>query len=232
MRRLKNKSQFFMRVLFIIICAIGIYTNIIDTNQNAFMGNGTALNFYTIQSNILVFITELLLLVSMLLENQIAEKALRKFSVLKYMTTVAITITLVVFWTMLAPYMARDTLFSFSCILVHLVIPLGMIADYLLTKEEIQSRKMDVLYSLIPPICYLIFCFIRANVSEVRLTGGSRFPYWFLDIDEYGWFGNENGVGVFYWIVLLAFFVLTIGWCLRWIKQRIVFYDKGSDVNV
>lgn len=221
MRFLKNKSKILMRVLFIIICAIGIHANIIDTNKDAFMGNGTALNFYTIQSNILVLITQIILLIATFFSEKLKGKVQTVLSILKYMTTVAITITLVVFWVLLAPYMEQETLLSFSCIMVHFVIPLGMIADYLCGDAEKFIKKKDILYSLIPPICYLIFCFVRANVSDVRLTGGSRFPYWFLDIDQFGWVGNENGIGVLYWIIILAIFVLILGWSLYFVKTKI-----------
>jgi hypothetical protein len=173
-------------------------------------------------------ITEIVLLFFSFLSEKAKEKSKSVISILKYMTTVAITITLVVFWVLLAPYMERETLLSFSCILVHLVIPLGMIADYLYGYDGYTLKKKDILYCLIPPICYLIFCFIRANVSEVRLTGGSRFPYWFLDIDEFGWFGNENGIGVAYWIIFLAIFVLLLGWSLYFVKNKL---NKGRSLK-
>ena len=218
---MKDRLKIFARILFIIICYVGVHTNIIDTNKDAFMGNGTALNFYTIQSNILVLVTEIILLISMFFDTKLKEKSYKFLSILKYMTTVAITITLIVFWCLLAPYMARETLMSFSCILVHLVIPCGMLIDYFAGSEKYRLKKKDILYCLVPPICYLIFCFVRANVSEIRLTGGSRFPYWFLDIDEFGWLGNEKGIGVLYWIIYLAIFVGILGWILYFIKSKL-----------
>ena len=117
--------------------------------------------------------------------------------------------------------MEMETLKSFSCILVHLVIPLGMIFDFLFSKDEYQVKKNDILFSLIPPVLYFIFCLIRAEISEVRLTGGSRFPYWFIDIDAYGWLGNENGIGVLYWIMIIAIIVLFIAGCLYLLNKKI-----------
>ena len=210
-----------IRILFIIVCYVGIYTNIIDTNENAFMGNGTALNFYTIQSNILVFVTQVILFVYESFSEQIKSRFSKFISILKFVTTTAITLTLLVFWGMLAPYMEVETLKSFSCILVHLVIPLGMIFDFLFSKHKYEFKKKDVLFSLIPPILYFIFCLIRAEVSEVTLTGGSRFPYWFIDIDTYGWLGNENGIGVLYWVMIIAIIVLFIAGCLYLLNRRI-----------
>lgn len=210
-----------LRFVFIVICYIGVYTNIIDTNENAFMGNGTALNFYTIQSNILVLTTQVILFIYDLFYEKLKEKFSKFISILKFVSTTAITLTLLVFWGMLAPYMEMETLKSFSCILVHLVIPLGMIFDFLFSKDEYQVKKNDILFSLIPPVLYFIFCLIRAEISEVRLTGGSRFPYWFIDIDAYGWLGNENGIGVLYWIMIIAIIVLFIAGCLYLLNKKI-----------
>ena len=210
-----------LRFVFIVICYIGVYTNIIDTNENAFMGNGTALNFYTIQSNILVLATQVILFIYDLFYEKLKGKFSKFISILKFVSTTAITLTLLVFWGMLAPYMEVEILKSFSCILVHLVIPLGMILDFLFIKNEYQVKKNDILFSLIPPVLYFIFCLIRAEISEVRLTGGSRFPYWFIDIDAYGWLGNENGIGVLYWIMIIAIIVLFIAGCLYLLNKKI-----------
>ena len=210
-----------LRVIFIAVCYIGIYTNIIDTNENAFMGNGTALNFYTIQSNILVFVTQVILLFYDLFSEKIKSRFFKFISVLKFVTTTSITLTLLVFWGMLAPYMEVERVKSFSCILVHLVIPLGMIFDFLFGKDKYDFKKKDVLFSLIPPVLYFVFCLIRAEISEVKLTGGSRFPYWFIDIDTYGWLGNENGIGVLYWVMIIAIIVLFIAGCLYLLNKKI-----------
>ena len=210
-----------LRIIFIVICYIGVYTNIIDTNENAFMGGGTALNFYTIQSNILVLATQVILFIYTLFDYKLKEKFLKFISLLKFVTTTAITLTLLVFWGMLAPYMEVERLKSFSCILVHLVIPLGMIFDFLFGKNKYEFKKKDILFSLIPPVLYFIFCLIRAEISDIRLTGGSRFPYWFIDIDAYGWLGNENGIGVLYWIIIISIIILFIAGCLYLLNKKI-----------
>ena len=210
-----------VRFIFIVVCYIGIYTNIIDTNENAFMGNGTALNFYTIQSNILVLGTQVILLIYELFNEKLKLRFSKIISILKFVSTTAITLTLLVFWGMLAPYMEVETLKSFSCILVHLIIPLGMILDFLFCKDEYEFEKKDIFFSLIPPVLYFVFCLVRAEVSKVTLTGGSRFPYWFIDIDVYGWLGNENGMGVLYWVMIIAIIVLFIAGVLYLLNKKI-----------
>lgn len=65
----KEKIIFAYRLFFLFLCLTGIYLNIIDKSI-PFMGNGTCLNFYTLQSNVWVFILELGLLIFMILKRQ------------------------------------------------------------------------------------------------------------------------------------------------------------------
>lgn len=209
------------RIFFIIICWIGIYTNVQMTNSDSFMGGGTALNFYTIQSNILVLLVQFILLFCSFFDLSDKPKILRGIVLLKYVTTTAIMLTFLVFWGMLAPYMDLKSLVEPSCILVHFVTPILMLLDFLRDKSDVPLKKSDAFYTIIPPVYYLIFCLVRAEISDVKLTGGSRFPYWFIDIDMFGWFGNENGIGVFFWVMLILIIVLTISFGLRFVKKKL-----------
>ena len=60
-----------------------------------------------------------------------------------------------------------------------------MLFDYLLLDDAPPFPKKGVILSLIPGIYYLIFILIRAEISDVKLTYGSRYPYWFVDIDAF-----------------------------------------------
>ena len=218
---MKKYLKFIARIFFIIVCAVGIYANIVRTNADAFMGNGTALNFYTLQSNILVLITEVILLFYSFFDADKTSKFSRPIAILKYVTTTAITLTFLVFWGMLAPYMEIASLIEPSCLLVHAITPIFMIIDFLVGNDEELLKKRDVGYTLIPPIYYLIYCLVRAEISDTTLTGGSRYPYWFIDVDVYGWFGNENGIGVIYWVIFMMFIVWSIGLGLILLKKKL-----------
>lgn len=131
--------------------------------------------------------------------------------VLKYIVTVAISLTFLVYWSMLAPYLDTNYLTMLSNILVHAVTPILMMIDFFLFDRNFKLRKRAVLLTLIPPLYYLIFSLIRAEISSTTLTAGSRYPYWFIDVDLFGWFGNGNGMGILYWIFLMIFLVLGLG---------------------
>ena len=217
----KEKIIITYRLFFSLLCLTGIYLNIIDKSM-PFMGNGTCLNFYTLQSNIWVLILEIGLIIFTIMKNRgyiKKEIIYENMMVLKYMVTVAISLTFLVYWSMLAPYLDTNYLTMLSNILVHGIIPILMMIDFFLFDKEIYLRKRAIFLTLIPPLYYLIFSLIRAEISPTRLTAGSRYPYWFIDVDLFGWFGNNNGMGILYWVILMVFLVLGIGayfYKLRW----------------
>lgn len=227
------------RLFFVLLCAYGIYLNIIDKSMESFMGNGTCLNFYTLQSNIWVFVLEIFLLVHLIIEvvrikrcradvcdvndEKIAKQELTKENliILKYIVTVAICLTFLVYWCMLAPYLGLKYLLTPSNVIVHGITPLLMLIDYFTFDRKIKLKKKAILLTLIPPIYYFAFALVRAEISTTRLTGGSRYPYWFIDVDMFGWFGNGNGLGIMYWVLLIIIFVLGIGKVLYRVRDEL-----------
>ena len=98
-----------------------------------------------------------------------------------------VTITVVIYHFILAPMAFRMNLtyqlFSLPDILIHYVTPLGFILDWLLFDEKGRTKIKDPLKWLIIPFAYVVFVFIRAEVGQPLNRHGTRFPYFFLDID-------------------------------------------------
>ena len=73
--------------------------------------------------------------------------------------------------------------------LVHYVVPLMTLLDYLLfTPKGFMSRTAPALWLFIP-IAYVAFAMIRPGFSKTMFngfSGKSRYPYPFLDVDLYG----------------------------------------------
>ena len=92
------------RIIFVFLCGLGLILSLTSKSKDEFMGNGTALNFYTLQSNLWVFILELVLLVLTIIEDVKQVSIIKeKMVVLKFVMTVAILVTFIVYWSMLAP---------------------------------------------------------------------------------------------------------------------------------
>lgn len=203
------------RIIFVFLCGLGLILSLTSKSTDEFMGNGTALNFYTLQSNIWVFILELVLLVLTIIEDVKQISIIKeKMVVLKFVMTVTILVTFIVYWSMLAPYVAQKNVLALSNVILHAISPILMLVDFLIFDREYTFKKNNIYLTIIPPLYYLIFAMVRAEVSDTVFTQGSRYPYWFIDIDTFGWLGNINGPGVIYWTILVLIGVEALGFGL------------------
>lgn len=200
------------RIIFVFLCGLGLILSLTNKATDEFMGNGTALNFYTLQSNLWVLILEMILLVETVIEDVKKISIIRsKMVVLKFVMTVAISLTFIVYWCMLAPYVGQKNILALSNILLHAVSPILMFIDFIMFDREYSFEKKNIWLAIIPPIYYLIFIIVRAEVSDTVFTQGTRYPYWFVDLDTFGWLGNINGPGVIYWVILMIIGVEGLG---------------------
>lgn len=207
-----KKAIIIYRIFFAFVCGLGLYLGMINKAEDGFMGNGTALNFYTLQSNLWVFILECFLITFSIIEERKHVTIIgSKVVVVKFVLTVAILITFIVYWCMLAPYINQNDIFALSNILLHLVSPMLMLVDFLFLDRDFSFGKENIFLVLIPPLYYLIFAICRAEVSSTLFNNGSRYPYWFVDLDTFGWLGSINGPGVIYWALLLFVGVFFLG---------------------
>lgn len=210
-----KKVVILYRVIFIFLCGLGLILSLTSKSTDEFMGNGTALNFYTLQSNLWVFILELVLLLLTIIEDVKQVSIIKeKMVVLKFVMTVAILVTFIVYWSMLAPYVAQKNVLALSNVILHAISPILMLVDFLVFDREYTFKKNNVYLTIIPPLYYLIFSMVRAEISDTVFTQGSRYPYWFIDIDTFGWLGNINGPGVIYWAILVLIGVEALGFGL------------------
>lgn len=189
------KISIVYRLFFILIGFSGIYLGLSEENEDAFMGHGTAINFYTLQSNIWVLVLEVYLLFHTILkhrkgheteqERELENQSAWNLGVFKYVFTVSITLTFLVYWFMLAPYIGAQDLLKPSNILLHGISPVMMLLDFLFFDSEYVFSKRAEVLTLIPAIYYLIFILLRAEISPISLAFGSRYPYWFMDVDAF-----------------------------------------------
>lgn len=150
----------------------------------------------------------------------------------KFLATVSITLTFLVFMLILAPNMKGGVLAAYfsngaGSFGVHFVNPLLAIIDFCLFDYDFQSTKKDGLFGIIPPLCYVVFILILGALG-VR-WGKMYAPYNFLNYGaKVGWFGfdlstmggESFGVGVFYMIVVLVLIFIGLGNLFLLIKDK------------
>ncbi len=179
--------------------------------------------YYTTQSNIAIGVVCLVFGILDVL-SYLGKKVQipRWLNVVKFATTVAITLTFIVFWTMLVPVQLKDSLdylLSVDNILCHTLVPIFAVVDWLLNSQKYVDKKHDFLWSVSTPLAYFVFAMVVASYN-VDFGYGARVPYFFLDFYQYGWFNISTfPFGVFWWILIVLCLVLGIGALLMQAKK-------------
>ncbi len=178
------------RIIFLFCCGIGLYLN-------SGIPNGEfapyMLIFYTIQSNTLcLFFFSVLIFKNFLnLKNQGIKGTTIFLPHFKGAVTMAIAITFIIYHFILAPqFLAVSSdynLYSWQNILVHYVVPISTILDWLIFDEKSNYRWFDPILWLCVPIAYFIFILVRAKIGGVIEIVESLYPYFFIDVDMLGW---------------------------------------------
>lgn len=156
----------------------------------------------------------------------------QRLYIIKYMLTIAISLTFLIYMFILAPTNEEGIWHSYfsngaGSFCVHFIAPLLAIADYFF--YEYESNKKHAFYAIIPPLCYVIFVIFLGQVFDYRWYGGMWAPYNFINYGApTGWFGfdlsllgeESLGIGVAYMIIVLVIIFYGIGRLALFVKDR------------
>ena len=185
------------------LAIVGILGIVFTAQSSAFMGGGSVFFFFTVQSNIFIIAMALIFLVNeivVLVTNKgFINQTLRH---IKYVATVAITVTFLVFFTMLAPLMGVDYLLSFNNFSLHAIVPILAIIDFIIFDTDINLTYPNSLLATIAPISYVIFVYVGV-IFKLQYGENLYYPYFFLDFETNG-FLFEKGFGIIPWIIMIS----------------------------
>lgn len=204
---MKNKLDLLFKIIIVIVSGIGLYLNFnLLTIRDSII-------YFTIQSNLLCFLFYLIAVVLMI------TKKLKKndmYYISKGMVTMAITITMFVYWLLLSSgdgmeaYMGHDLENYF----VHLFTPLLVIFDYIILGEKGNLKKnYPFIWSFIL-IAYSLFNVIYVFFGGT-FAGGVKYPYPYMDIDNLGLFRVLMNC-----LVIYIFFV-GYGSIVQWLDNKL-----------
>ena len=203
------------RIIRIIILSalivVGILGIIFTALSSDFMGGASVFYFFTVQSNIFIIVMALLFLgheIICLVRKE--EKVNQIMLQIKFVATVAITVTFIVFFTMLAPLMGIDYLLSFNNFSLHAIVPILAIIDFIIFDTSINLSYPKSLIATIAPISYVIFVYAIGVPLKLQYAKDLYFPYFFLNYDQNGFF-FEKGFGVIPWIIILLTAIIGLG---------------------
>ncbi len=220
--RNRNGLAVLLRVLLLVCCAGGIYQGVFPPD-GGFMASEKML-YYTYQSNACVFLLTAVYFVLGLRKLAKGRVSIpRALSVARYSVAVGITITFLVFWLLLAPALEAGELTTLNNQLLHTIVPLLFILDFLLFDRGKPLGKYSALWAISLPLYYFIFSLCYAALKPEHIYEyGNRYPYFFLNLDKYGWFGTQAGMGVLWWVLLLCCGTLLIGYGYRWVQRKTI----------
>lgn len=184
-----------------------------------------SLSYFTDLSNIFLDFVLLVFLCNNIssLRSGEEKKISNGWYIVKFMAVISITLTFLVYLTLLAPTDQGGFLHAYfshgaGSFCVHFVAPVLGILDFILYDYRYVSSRLHILYSIVPAYCYVIFVLILSHFG-VRWKSMCA-PYNFLNFGApTGWFGFDLslmgsetlGIGVAYMIVVLTILFSGIG---------------------
>ncbi len=233
----KRKSVFLkifpiaLNILIFVFSVTGFFLSCYFANRDGYSHWLTRLLYFTQQSNLWIGITSLIFAI-MLIKKERSPKTLKTISIFKYIFTVSITITGVIFCSLLAPFADFD-IWTFASVLTHIVVPILSIFDFFTNKNIVKVDKKHVWYALFPILIYFVFASILC-VLKVDFGRGDPYPYFFMNYySEVGLFGfmatQPPQMGSFYWFVF--FFILIYLLSIAYYKIHVFLLNKKEKEN-
>jgi len=179
-----------------------------------------SLIYYTNLSNLLCFLYFVPLVARMAIRlRDGAAGAVTLLPRLKGAFTLMIAVTILVYHFVLAGGNVpayNGTQRWMANMLLHYAAPAMVILDWILFDPKRVFRWFDPLLWLILPLLYAIFTLIRAEIGGEMGGRGSRFPYFFLDVDALGWSQVLGYVGV------IALVFTALGYIMLLLDRKVL----------
>lgn len=172
----------------------GVVVQVAVTAPNATFFGGSTINrglnvfaFFTVQSNVLVGMTCLLLALN-------THRTSTVFAVFRLIGVTAITVTFLVFHVVLSGLLDLDTWAQVANQLLHTVVPALTVAGWVMFGPRGRTSPAVVRWTVAFPMLYMLFTAIRGPLAS------NWYPYPFADVHALGYLRvSINAL----WIMLL-----------------------------
>ncbi|SCY17128.1 Pr6Pr family membrane protein [Butyrivibrio sp. INlla14] len=206
----QKRLSIVLKLVVIVSALVGTFLSAY-AGRLSFMGGSRVFMYFTIQSNIAIAIICGIGLCLLRKGNPVN----RAWYVVKFVGTVSITLTGVVFGFVLAPTLGANA-WNIQNTLTHLVVPVVSVVDFFVIAPKARIKRKNVIFVIIPPILYAIYAGI-GYVSGWEFADGINYPYFFLNWGSpAGAFGFTNELpfmGSAWWIMALLLFLVVVGNC-------------------
>ncbi len=204
----KRNISFILKAVVIVSAILGTFLSAY-AGRHSFMGGSRVFMYFTIQSNIAMAIISAIGC-NYMIKNKLPGKA---WQIIKFVGTVSITLTGVVFCFVLAPTLGEHA-WNIQNVLTHVIVPLAAIMDFFVVSNVFSIQKKNVFFVIIPPILYAIYAGV-GYVQGWQFAEGINYPYFFLNWgSKAGAIGFTNELpfmGTVWWILALLIFLIVVG---------------------
>lgn len=178
--------------------------------------NGNFYVYYTNLSNYLCFGVVLYTLICTLRDKNGERTGLCTVApVFRFLCVILLLVTGLVYNALLAKdKTAAEYFLSPTNLILHLILPLMFLLDWLLFCRHGALGRYHPLLSTVMPLVYVAFILIRAPFVD-KVPGALVYPYFFLNVDALGW------GGLFLWLAGLLAFFLALSYLLFCIDRRL-----------
>lgn len=208
MTRTTRIISYIIKIAVIVSVIVGSVLSAL-AGRYVFMSGTKIFMYFTIQSNIAIAVICAIGFVLLILKRPVK----KVWYIIKFVGTVSITLTGVVFVVMLAPTLGAKA-WNVQNVLTHVCVPLLSVIDFFLTCSSAGLKKRHVIYVLIPPLLYAIYAGI-GYVCGWEFSPGNNYPYFFLNwgspAGAFGFTDRLPFLGCVWWILILCVFLILVG---------------------
>ena len=210
------KLSILLKYLTVAASLGGVILSLIFAKADGYSHWSRRLLYFTAQSNIWLGITFLLILL-LPLKSSNTQVWKKRLYVMKYIFTVSITITGVIYCALLAPFADESYRPWVLCnLLTHVFSPLFAVTDFFVDPYRIPLGKKEIRLTALPPILYFSLASIL-SVTHTDFGRGVNYPYFFLNFTSpAGIFGFSQVypffIGSFYWFALFSLLLLLVAY--------------------
>ena len=210
-----------LKILTLLCSLTGVVLGCFLFEKDGYSAWYKRLYYFTNLSNLWISITMIFAIIVSFAKTAKGKNYAKIVYVCKYVFTISISITGLIFCGLLAPF-AEDGYnpWSLNSILVHVLTPTFAIADFFVDEYNLVLKTRHVFLTVIPPLLYFVFALIM-GACGVDFGKGDTFPYFFMDFHSpVGLFGfsfapPRPAMGAVYWIILFSLLVLGLAWVFK-----------------
>ena len=203
----QKRLSSFLKIIVIVSALLGTFLSAY-AGRHSFMGGSRVFMYFTIQSNIAMAI---ICGIGLYLIKKGGDVS-RTWYIIKFVGTVSITLTGVVFGFVLAPTLGAYA-WNIQNTLTHVVVPVVSVIDFFVIAPQARISKKNVFYVVIPPILYAIYAAI-GFVKGWEFADGINYPYFFLNwgspAGAFGFIKEMPFMGSAWWIIVLLLFLIVV----------------------